>query len=494
MIFLPVYTKAQIALTTENMALGGGGTAYLTGFESLFVNPANLYIQEKNYRYQISLLQGGVYHDTLLPIKNNINRFESYSDQLKIVNDESALENIGSSEYETLLNRNYPGNNTKREFLTENDFYWLGLKWVRPKRSYAISLRSRYASRYELGKGLFSNLPVEKSGESVIEKSFSQKTQILHEISFGYAESFTYLNGLLPQLSEFIIGIAPKIVFSGSSLETNYTNRYERSAESSVWNQTTGFDQKTSGAFSESVEPLLESGNLSTLNNQSFTELFNPSGVGFGLDIGITYLITFGDDLSVLRQQNEPTKKSLRLSLSVTDLGGVYQYQSPLDYSTNNAERLTSQIEPVSDKLYEGAPNEHYYFLSQFDDFNNLRFDSSSSRSFELLLPTSIQAGALFQYQRIKLVGDFSYSLSDTPFNHQGLASYLGIELQPLPFLPIRAGTRFAREMGGYYSFGTGLQTSRFDLNLSLLLKSRKIGPTSEILGISLLGLKVYFK
>jgi hypothetical protein len=38
---------AQLSHTAENMGLGGGGTAYLTGYEALFVNPANLYIQEK---------------------------------------------------------------------------------------------------------------------------------------------------------------------------------------------------------------------------------------------------------------------------------------------------------------------------------------------------------------------------------------------------------------------------------------------------------------
>lgn len=476
------------------MALGGGGTAYLTGFESLFVNPANLYIQEKNYRFQISLLQGGIYYDTVLPITNTMDRFDSFQDQTHFFDSQSSSIALAPDDYETILSRNYSGNNTSKEFLTENDIYWFGLKWVRPERSYALALRTRYATRYELGRGFFSANPVEKNNSSIVDQSFSQKSQLLHELSFGYAESFTFLNGLFPQLSEFIIGIAPKIVISGASLDATFTNTYERDSASNSWVQQTGYEQQTSGVLSTYGKQYFNSGSLPVQSDETFRDLMQPSGIGFGLDIGVTYLITFGDDFSVLRQQNQPTKKSLRIGLSITDLGAVYQYKSPLQSSTESEEKLTPQIGPLSDKVFLGAPNEHYFFLSQFDQFTSLASSSQGQESYDLLLPTSIQAGALFQYQRIKLMGDFSYSLSETPFNHTGLASYIGIELRPLPFLPIRGGTRFARKMSGYYSFGTGLETKYFDLNMSVLLKSRNAGPTTEILGMSFLGLKFYFQ
>lgn len=476
------------------MALGGGGTAYLTGFESLFVNPANLYIQEKNYRFQISLLQGGIYYDTVLPIKNTLDRFDNFQDQTRFFDSQSNVMDLTLDDYETILSRNFSAANTSKEFLTENDFYWFGLKWVRPERSYALALRTRYATRYELGRGFFSANPVEKNNSSIVDQSFSQKSQVLHELSFGYAESFTFLNGLFPQLSEFIIGIAPKVVVSGASLNATFTNTYKRDSESTSWIHQTGYEQQTSGVLSTYGEQYFNSGTLPVQSNETIRDLMQPSGIGFGLDIGVTYLITFGDDFSLLRQQNQPTKKSLRIGLSITDLGAVYQYKSPFQYSTESEEQFTSQIGPLSDKVFMGAPNEHYFFLSQFDQFTSLAPSSQEQKSYDLLLPTSIQAGALFQYQRIKLMGDFSYSLSETPFNHTGLASYIGIELRPLTFLPIRAGTRFASKMSGYYSFGTGLETKYFDLNMSVLLKSRNAGPTTEMLGMSFLGLKFYFQ
>jgi hypothetical protein len=476
------------------MALGGGGTAYLTGFESLFVNPANLYIQEKNYRFQISLLQGGIYFDTVLPITNTMDRFNSFQDQTHFFDSQSSSIALTPDNYETILSRNYSGNNTSKEFLTENDFYWFGLKWVRPERSYALALRTRYATRYELGRGFFSTNPFEKNNSSIVDRSFLQKSQVLHELSFGYAESFTFLNGLFPQLSEFIIGIAPKIVLSGASLDANFTSTYEMDTGSTSWIHQLSYTQQTSGVLSGYAEQYFNNGSLPEQADETYNDLMQPSGIGFGLDIGVTYLITFGDDFSVLRQQNQPTEKSLRIGLSITDLGAIYQNKSPFEYSSESITRSTSEIGPLSDTVFMGAPNEHYFFLSQFDEFTTLVSSSQNDESYEILLPTSIQAGALFQYQRIKLTGDFSYSLSETPFNHSGLASYIGIELRPLPFLPIRGGTRFASKMSGYYSFGTGLETKYFDLNISVLLKSRNAGPTTEILGMSFLGLKFYIQ
>lgn len=490
----PKATYAQISLTTENMALGGGGTAYLSGFESLFVNPANLYIQEKNYRFQISLLQGGLYYDTVLPIPKNLDRLDSFRDQTRFFDGKSLLTELEPDDYQTILNRNYSGNHTSREFLTESDFYWFGLKWVRPERSYAISLRTRSATRYELGRGLFSTTPVEKNNTMIVDQSFSQQSQVLHELSFGYAESFTFLNGLLPQLSEFIIGIAPKVIFSGATLDADFTNRFEMDAESAPWIHHSSYTQQTSGVLSAYGDQFFNSGGLPHQANNTFQDLMHPAGIGFGLDIGITYLKTFGDDLSILRQQNQTTEKSLRVGLSITDLGAVYQYKSPFQYSSESVNRWTTQIESLSETTYTGAPNEHYLFLSQFDEFTNLAAASQNEESYDMLLPTSIQAGALFQYQRIKFMGDFSYSLSETPFNRSGLASYIGVELRPLPYLPIRGGTRFVQRMSGYYSFGTGMETKYFDLNMSVLLKSRNAGPTSEMVGISFLGLKFYLQ
>ncbi|MCC5905786.1 MAG: hypothetical protein JJU13_06260 [Balneolaceae bacterium] len=492
LLIAKVPAHAQMSVTTENMALGGGGTSYLTGYEALFVNPANLYIQEKNYRLQISLLQGGGYFDSLLPVTGNRNRFNRFFDLTAPYDPSLLQQTLNDVQRDEITNRSFDPNRLESEFVNQTDFYWFGLKWVRPERSYALSLRSRVASRYQLGQGFFSDQIFEKNGMITFDQSLNQRYQTLHEFSFGFAESFTLLNGLLPQLSEFIIGIAPKVVLPGSYLEADYQNRYEMNSETNTWNHHQQFNQRTSGLLTESAGQFFTG--QPPASNYTFSDMLRPSGIGFGLDIGLTWLITFGDDFSVLRQQDVPTEQSLRLSFSVTDLGAVYYAGDPMVYETDLHTEEVNWPGPVSDILFEGAPNEHYNFLSQFDSFNEILTALAREENFDVLLPMSINAGGLFQYKRLKLMGDFTYSIVKSAFNPSGITSYFGVEVRPMPYLPIRGGTRMAPHLPGYYSIGTGFETRWFDLNASVQLKSRNGGPTSEILGASVIGLKFYIQ
>ncbi len=65
------------------MGLGGGGTSYITDYEALFTNPANLHLREKNYSLQITLAESGAYFDTPLEINNGRERIRLYGETLK---------------------------------------------------------------------------------------------------------------------------------------------------------------------------------------------------------------------------------------------------------------------------------------------------------------------------------------------------------------------------------------------------------------------------
>lgn len=492
-VVIAVYpAKAQLSYSTESMALGGGGTAYLTGYESLFVNPANLYIREKNYSYQISVMQGSIYFDSLLPIQSNRDRLSRF---IKVNNPYSTADNrfiTDNSIREELVDRSFREKITTSEFMHQSNIYWFGMKWVRPERSYAVAVRTRIANRFRLGKGLFSSAPVERRNSFVFDQSFQQQYQVVHEISVGYAESFTYLNGLIPQLSEFMIGIAPKVVIAGGYLDTDFSNRYELNTDTGFWENETAYSQSTSGILTDKAEQFFFPQTNPVTGNYSTRDLLRPTGFGLGLDVGITYLITFGDDFSILRNQNEPIEKSLRVSFSITDLGAVYHSKKPFTYIIDDDITEVSQTGRVSDILFQGAPNEHYSFLSQYIDISALKSFSVSEKSFESLLPASIQTGALFQYNRLKIMGDISYTLVQSAFKPTGITGFAGFEIRPFSFMPVRAGTRLAPHLPGYYSLGAGIETNKFDFQAALQLKSRRGGPTSEIMGASVIGLKFY--
>jgi len=488
---ISVSAFAQISLSAENMALGGGGTAYLTGYEALFVNPANLRIQEKKYSLQISLLQSGVYNEYLLPetdFSARTQQFRSAFLPYKSLNSDYELIEADRS---SILRRNYPGSRRVAPFQSMADLHWFGVKWKGDRKSYALSLRTRVFSKYELGKGYFSSTAVENGDNLYLDRSFRHQYQTLHELSFGYAESFDFLNGLSPQLSEFIVGIAPKIVIAGSHIDAQYDNVYHYHDGDENWVRSARYQQYSTGSFTENRPFVTQNGTVSFIDG-SLSDLSKPAGIGFGLDVGITYMITFGGDLSFLQRETATTQKSLRLSFSITDLGAIYQFDQPYKMSTQRVEEELTELPGVSDFRFSGAPNEHWFFLNNQDD-TPFELDSDQSEdTFYTMMPTSVQAGALFQINRIKLMGDVRLPVINHEFASKAPVVYLGTELKLLPFLPLRLGTRIAPHLPGYYTLGFRVESKYFELKTALKVKSSQIGPTNEIVGASMAGIKVY--
>jgi len=481
---------AQFSLNAENMALGGGGTSYLTGYETLFINPANLHIHEEAYSLQISAMQSSVYSEYLLPETD----FSTRSDQLYSVflPYKSADPSLSMTEADrnTILGRNFPGNRSVAAFQSMTDHHWVGLKWKGEKRSYGAAFRTRIFSKFELGRGYFSDEPVERGNRLITDRSFRHQFQSMHEISFGYAESFDFLNGLSPQLSDFIIGIAPKIVIAGASVDAAYENIYNYDSETDQTDRSYQYNQQATGVFSENQPYFFQDQPIDFVEG-SFSDLLKPSGLGLGLDVGITYLITFGGDLSVVQRETTPTEKSLRLSFSITDIGAIYQFEQPEEITTEKVEDTVDELPSVSDRQFTGAPFEHLFFLDAQEDSPFNLSPEFSDDSYYSMLPTSVQAGALFQINRMKVMGDVRFPVVSHQFASKAPIVNLGTELKPLSFLPVRLGTRIAPHLPGYYSIGIGFEHRYFEIHTALTVKSSQIGPTNEVVGGSLGTIKI---
>lgn len=487
--------EAQIVFTPQNMGLGGGGTAYITGAEALFVNPANLYIRENMYSSRLSLLNGGLYFDELYPKSFGLNRFNRLFDTIQLNSTEIDRRPVSDEISDNLIEGNFGDRQQTNTVIHRMELFWFGIKWIRSDRTYAIAARTRLANKFNVGQGLFTTSSFDEDGSISRNQFFSHTTQALHEISFGFGESFTFLNGQRPGLSEFIVGIAPKIVIPGSYQDVEYDRDFELEPDRGNWESTRAFRQISAGSFTETSqtffsEPVSFSENVPA---PLLRDLLQPRGIGFGLDAGITYLITLGDDLSVLQDANTPTEKSLRLSLSITDLGFVLYNSDAFRFESETDAIALRGSPPISGFIYEGTPNEHYPFLAQFNDFKDLSLTETRVSDFAVGLPTSMQAGAVFQYNRLKAVGDIRYSVIESAFTLPGVAIYTGLELRPLSYLPLRAGTRFANDMPGYISLGVGIEAGFVHLNGSVLIRNRGAGFENELLGMSSLGLTLYF-
>lgn len=485
---------AQISYTPESMGLGGGGTAYVTDYEALFINPANIHLRERTYRVQISALESGAYLDSPLRIRNGHDRIQLFEQTMNFA--ENSEFTFTGDQRDKLISRYFNNDRPDRQLQSSSVINWLGIKWFGEEKSYGLALRTRQSSRYVIGRGFYDSDPIETGNGDLINHSLSHQYQTLHELSFGYSESLSFLSGLVPQISTFIIGIAPKIVVAGSGFSTDYTNRFTRNSAGSPWQNERSYRFSSSGEFSSYAETLAGgadpfAGANSTI---SLRDLMNPSGIGGAIDLGITYLFTFGDDLSLLRRGEEATEKSLRLSFSITDLGLIHYFEDPYRTETNFEVDDVPEPGPVSDQYFVGSLLQDFSFLSEQQNGRHpLSFAENPDRSgYQELLPTAVQTGVLFQINRVKMMGDFRLGLTDNAFHTTKLTSYIGTEIRPLPFLPIRAGTRLATDLPGYYSFGAGIETGYFDIDAAVQFRSTSAGPTLEPVAASAVAVKFY--
>lgn len=474
------------------MGLGGGGTSYITGYDALFINPANLQLLDKNYRLQFSIAETGFYLDTPLKVGNGRERLHTFEDLLKTPRE--GMYQLSHNDRESLIARNYPNGQLNQQFRTASSINWLGIKWFRNERSYAFAVRTRQSSRYSIGRGYYDDSPIETDSFQQIDRSLFHSFQTLHEVSLGYSESFNFLSGLFPRISKFNIGIAPKVVISGPTFTTQYTETYSRDGQEEPWLLESGYNYESTGIFSEHAERLLAGREPFDQNDgvPVLTDLMNPTGIGAAIDFGITYLFTFGDDLSLIRRGEEPTEKSLRLSLSVTDLGLIHHFNDPFRAETEISDSVPGSPASLSDTYFTGALLQDFNFLREAGT-HPLRSTTSQNRdSYQSLLPTSVQTGILFQMNRLKMMGDFQFGLHENAFQSTKLTSYIGAEIRPFPFLPLRAGTRLATDLPGYYSFGAGIETRYFDLNTAVQFRSIASGLTFEPVAASAVALKFY--
>ena len=463
---------AQPTLTPKNLALGGGGAAYLTGPAATFYNPANLLLSDRSKRIQANFGVTSVYFEPVITFQDYQDQLNNFRNQFEAFN---TFTPITDATFRTdLVDRLYP-TSTRRssEHISLFEINWFGISWKNQRSSFSIAARTRGANRFEVGRNWYDSTPIETNTGTVYDQSINQRFQVFHELSFGYAESFDLLNGLSPNLDKFSIGIAPKFIVSGAHLNSNRRSRFV--TENGVTSHQTQFNYNSTGAFSDATQEYLITSNAAPSIQNAFTSdwINTITGFGAGIDVGITYLVTFGNDLSTLEGSTESTKKSLRLSFSITDIGLIRYIENPLALTIDADTTQATQFDPVSNVVFEGTPGSFLTFLDTNGQGTTFGNGVREDASFSNLLPMALHGGVLLQLNRLHLMGDLNLGLTNNAFNTQQLTSHFGIELRPLHFLPLRAGTRLALRRPTLFSFGTAIEAKRFELSVAVQLSNR---------------------
>ncbi len=491
-----VSVVAQPVLTPRNVALGGGGSSYLTDYSANFYNPANLLIQDRQRNVDFGLFITGTYFNAVQNFRDIDQQSGNLSDYLSAF--EPGRYAITATDREEILDENYIRDRNTSLHQTRLDLILLGFKWRNDDRAFSLAIRNRISSSFEVGRGWYSNELQEIDGLESLDLSLTHRYQSLYEVSLGYSESFDFFSDMTPRLDEFYFGIAPKLVLGGAYQDAKWKNVYSSTGGTNQLIEE--FRYNASGNFGIATEQYLGGVAAETALTQNISdEIFNPYGIGAGIDIGFTYLVTLGSDLSTISENNQQTNKSLRLSFSITDIGFVNYTENGIDLTTaRDTSSALSIPTGISNDAFVGAPGQFIDYIDKYvrenaEIQNPFDLAQRETGSFSVLLPTAIHAGALLEINRIKLMGDLSIGLTNNAFNSTKLVASAGIEIRPLKFLPIRAGTQLATELPNYFSFGTAIETRLWDLSIATQFVSRTFSDNPTITGVTVAALQFHF-
>lgn len=486
--------RAQPVITAENIGLGGGGTAYLNGPEATFWNPANLMIQEQAGQFHLEIGQSAIQFEPLLSSKSVSGQFTRFLDGYQPYTQVDA--DMSANQRTALVNTHYPGNKLQAQNRQRGDFMIAGAIWQQNDYALSIALRARYASAINVGRGWYDDHFIEENNRQVRDFSLSQNRSEYYELAVGYAQEFTFINGLMPHLNTLYIGIAPKVILAGPAFNTKYNARYIREGEDAVTsNFVSVFNMQSSGRFSGTTSDYLKSGNprRAIKNNFQDNYHFQQTGYGLGFDFGLSYVMRLNGRKQSSMETPAPAK-SLRVAFSLNDIGAVLYNKQPLSMSSPED---TSQalLQTSMNSMFVGAGGQ---FVSQLHTARFLpnplvNAEHHSEESYSSLLPTSANTGIFLDLERFKFMGDLTLGLNNTAFTTKKLAVSLGAEIRPFRHVPIRAGTRFAADQPFQMGFGTGIETTHWDFTVGARALFQERSPQTSLVGAAFGGLQFHF-
>ncbi len=443
---------AQSDLNARSMGLGGGG-AYLTGFESNFYNPANLLIPAYKYPTEIELGSAAL-EINRRPIDRMFIPLQALEDQFLpgrngegVTNYENRqkLYNQWFSDNEDIYSRNAAFSGTI-----------IGVSWQHGPFAYSIGIHTRGINKFTLTKGWFSTDEGKVTSKKKLYRNLEQTIATYQEISVGFAQEVALFNGWSPELNRLYVGIAPKFILPGMYMKSTYRSVYSRDPENNLI-QTRSLQAVSSGSISASWN--------GTTNQLSNTALISPTGWGLGLDMGLTYVKSLGNDLALMRGgSRRALKKSLRFSVSITDIGFVH-YDSQVAVINRSPDTLMVQTLPNGPLTeFTGSPGQYPAYLHS-DGAGNDFVRASAQNSIRLSLPTALHLGAAFQNDWWTLTTDFTYGLNKNTFNDGGWLFQGGCEIRPFYFLPLRAGLQWQPGHHLILGSGLGIDTRHFSLD-----------------------------
>ena len=478
LVALPIGSYAQISSDARSMVMGGGA-AYVTGFEANFYNPANLLIPEYKYPIDIELgaaslqLNRRPVNQEFVPYQGFLNHF--------LPNRTGAYLEVNGNR-QKLLEQWFNGEETNYSRYATFAATPLGISWQNGSFAYSIGIHSRGFNRFELSKGWYTGNTQNVTEQNPVTRDLKQTIVTYQEISVGFAQELNLVDGWSPKLNRLYVGVAPKFIIPGMYMQADYQSAYLRNSAGAL-QQSRALNMVSAGAIS---------GAWNSAGNLTNNDLFNPTGWGLGLDMGITYIKSLGDDISLLRGQNRTAlRKSFRISVSLTDVGFVRYNHEAATINKSTATRPVQQLPNGPSDEFTGSPVQYLSYLEADGAASNYT-NAGGVRDISVSLPTAFHVGAAYQDNWWMLTGDLTYSLNKNSFNFGGWMAHAGAEIRPLHFLPIRGGFEWRPGHHLILASGIGIDTRRVSLDFGARFSAPSTSRGFYLIGAAVTTLRLH--
>lgn len=489
LFLVPYGAMGQALYSARSMGTGGGGVTYLSGYSAQFLNPANLLINDYHSKLEIGVAQTGLLLNSRPADNQNPLTFLYHQFSPSGVPYDSS---IPASK---VLTSWFPDNSRTYSRNADYDMLLFGLSWREKDKAFSVAMRSRAINKLSMTRGWYDPVFESTTGASRLERGLQQTIAEYTEISFGYAQELNIISGWTPHLNRLYFGLAPKFILPGMFFNGDYQSDYYTTVQSGIYRQYLYSNSTTTGRLSNEVNRMNAYPSLSTFNLAN-NDLTSPTGWGIGLDAGFTYIINLDNDRSLLNgKPDHVIKKSLRFSLSVTDIGfisytrNVKSFQSPPDSLTVNS------IPAVTGHPFTASPGTFPLFVAA-DDIHGVAFNPQGTLSHHYLnasLPVALHAGSEFEWKWIMLAADVQFNLNHSTFNTSNVEMHMGTEIHLIPHVPLRAGVRFMNKQATTFAIGTGLNTRYFNIDASAMINTHGISQNTYPIAAAVAAIQLHF-
>jgi hypothetical protein len=347
------------------------------------------------------------------------------------------------------------------------DLQSIGISYRSQNMAFSVNHRYRGYSTFKVGRGLYDQSFVTVDGFQIMDKSISHTYRTWHEISVGFAWKQELISGWLSDLSNVYVGFNPKIILPLIYFEHDLVNQYGQNAETGAHMvHISSFKGKTAGSYTDYFRNYISSNNPSVDSGYNPNALSDISGFGMAFDAGVTYIIVFGDEITVGNNRHLISPYNMRFSVAVHDIGFINYNENVSNWTGSEQSTVNPDVIPVINPEFGGYPTSFPGFLIANDQSNTVeRLSEDDSQDSRQLMSANYVAGVGLQLNKLLLSLEYHDQLSNAIDDTGTKSFHFGNEIQLLDPVHLRSGIIIRPNQPPVYTAGLGLMFRNFEFS-----------------------------